>query len=98
MSDPREYHWPADGLCVGSRDPLWDASIEGEPATERVARHKEAVAICRRCPVRLPCFRAVDPEKDDGVRGGVVLAALKSGRYYGSYGQVQGVVRKRRAS
>lgn len=62
--------------CAGHREPLWDATVDGETEQQQAARHARAVAICRTCPATHWCTATVNPRYDDGVRGGVVLPTI----------------------
>jgi len=92
--------YPDDGLCSGHPEPwLWDGGrwlVPRETKTQREARQGKAIAVCRQCPVRVECAQAVDPDRDEGVRAGVVLPPLdKNGRPVPGYGPVQGIGRRR---
>jgi hypothetical protein len=93
-----EFVYPEDGLCVGSTEPLWDLSIEGETVPERTSRHHRGAEVCRRCPVRLPCVQAVDRERDEGVRGGVLHGKLRRPIPLGYPDGREGSGRKRRTA
>lgn len=43
--------------CAGL-SPMFDDELHNEPATEREARHHQAVTVCRGCPVRAACAAA----------------------------------------
>lgn len=68
-------HKPADGHS------LWDDRIDdvpggGEAAPQREKRHREAVAVCRRCPLIEECrlmadYAAANRIAIDGVVGGL---------------------------
>lgn len=75
--------WGEDALCRYEGDPRWwdeipdvaAAALDGvrETVAERRARHRKAIEICSRCPVIEECRADVDPEKDTGIRFGVLL-------------------------
>ncbi len=65
---------PAAG--AGYREPLWDATVDGETEDQQAARHARAIAICRTCPAIDPCAATVNPRTDDGVRGGRLLPTI----------------------
>ena len=67
--------WRDRGLCATHPTPwLWDAvHHEHEGRKSREHRHEAAKAICGRCPVRLECSLDVDPQHDEGIRGGRLL-------------------------
>lgn len=86
-----DYAYPEDGACYGHKSPeLWDVAVEGETVPQRHARHNEAARICSTCPVQVECLRARDPQRDEGVRAGVLF--LLGGKF-GGYGAVEGIVR-----
>ena len=91
------FEYPTDAACAGHpHSQWWDAGVVGEPAEERGWRHEAALYVCnRKCPVREGCEAAIDPRYDEGVRAGRVLKPLAQ---VGGYGEVQGVVRRRKAS
>src|SRR4051794_13717851 len=71
------------GLCAGHPFPsLWDAELDGlrESAAQRARRHREAQAICRRCPIMAACLasRAADSQLGGGVWGGEVFVEKAS--------------------
>ncbi|NMD58968.1 UNVERIFIED_ORG: transcription factor WhiB [Nocardia globerula] len=53
--------------CVGHHD-LFDEHLEDECVADRLTRHSQAVAICRRCPVIAAC-REVALEHLDHISG-----------------------------
>lgn len=75
--------WGEDALCRYEGDPRdWDEildvaadALDGkrEPAAARRARHRRAIEVCSRCPVIQECRDDVDPERDTGIRFGVLL-------------------------
>jgi hypothetical protein len=70
--------WQEEAACRGVRAPLWDAAVHGETAEQREARHHEARNYCRRCPVALACWEAVDWQWDEGIRAGMLLPEKKT--------------------
>jgi hypothetical protein len=79
------WGWRLDAACAGHPHPEWFDCSDGfnERPDARNARHEQALAVCRTCPVVQECADAVDPERDEGVRGGRVLPALKRPADYG---------------
>ncbi len=49
------WGWQADAACFGMNVDLFFGR-DGEPAAEREARERRAVAICGGCPVRDACL------------------------------------------
>ena len=67
--------WREDALCRDGGDYWYPASLN---TTEGRAQAKEAIMICRRCPVRLACLtdalevESREPESHrHGIRGGL---------------------------
>lgn len=59
--------------CRG-RAAMWDLSVEGETTAERRQRHREAIAVCRDCPLRRECAEmARAMPYAEGVWGGEVF-------------------------
>lgn len=75
--------WRDEAACA-ERAPLFDASLDGETFHARLARHREAKKVCRTCVVRVECGAAVDPSRDEGIRAGKLLPAVR--QYEGSDG------------
>jgi hypothetical protein len=90
----RYPHWTDEAACAGNPDPLWDAHVDGETPEVKAKRHARGKTICRQCPVRNECLAAVDPLRDDGIRGGVLLESLTGSKPFGGYGAVEGIVRR----
>ncbi|MEU6298086.1 WhiB family transcriptional regulator [Streptomyces erythrochromogenes] len=70
LLDPR-HDAPLDGPCrSGARD-VFERGVNEQAAAAR-ERAEAAKAVCRRCPVRLPCRRrALADRVPHGVRGGL---------------------------
>ena len=74
-----------NGACAGHLPQLWDATIEGESETQRRSRHAMALRICATCPIRQDCAASVDPQHDDGIRGGKVLPIISDKKRRSAY-------------
>lgn len=72
--------WQADAACGPATAHLFFPT-ETETLEERAVREADALAICRRCPVRVPCAQdALAQRSQHAVRGGCTpdqLAALR---------------------
>jgi len=64
--------WQEQAACVGVDPRMFDPPAGHEDATERIDR---AINICASCPVRSECLIDARTQRDDGVRGGLLLAS-----------------------
>jgi len=72
--------YPLDAACAGHPLPLWDATVYGETVEYREWRHHQAKAICRGCPVKVQCFKAIDHAWDEGIWAGELLPLKRNAR------------------
>jgi hypothetical protein len=80
------------GLCAGHPYPSpWDSELDGvlESAAQRARRHREAQAICRRCPIMAACLatRTGNPQLGAGVWGGEVFLEKTAGQHDACIGE-----------
>lgn len=79
----RPEGWRALAACNGHPSlpaNTWDDSLQDGPEPGRTERIAAAVAVCKTCPVRVPCLDDVDLRFDEGVRGGVDLREWRAVR------------------
>ena len=63
--------WTADALCATHPNPdLWFAHNKPGHTGSLSNDQKKAIAICRQCPVRLPCLVEAIKTNSEGVWGG----------------------------
>ena len=63
--------WQEHGLCRAEDSAVFFPPAQPETKPEREAREARARAICRRCPVRMPCLEwALAVREPHGVWGG----------------------------
>jgi WhiB family redox-sensing transcriptional regulator len=67
-----EYGWQWRAACRGEDAALFFAPNHPEPKPERLARERQAKAICASCPVRMECLEyAVRIKEAHGIWGGL---------------------------
>ena len=64
--------WWLRSSCAYETFPYWDEDVPDDFAGTKEDLHREAVAICAKCPVREECLQsAIDNEEQYGVWGGL---------------------------
>ena len=67
-----EYGWQWRAACRGDDATLFFPPNHFEPREERLARERQAKAICATCPVRVECLEyAVRIKEPHGIWGGL---------------------------
>jgi WhiB family transcriptional regulator, redox-sensing transcriptional regulator len=67
-----DYGWQWRAACRGEDAPLFFPPSHLEPKEERLARERQAKAICATCPVRIECLEyAVRIKEPHGIWGGL---------------------------
>lgn len=69
MGVSTRYEWVADAACRGLTDVFFGP--EKETTAQRIARQREAKAVCRSCPVRQECLDAAIVNYEKGIWGGM---------------------------
>lgn len=70
--------WTADALCADHPDPdLWFAHNKSGARHGLTDEQANAIAICRQCPVRMPCLLEAIETKSEGIWGGTTTYQRK---------------------
>ena len=83
-----DEEWRSAAACRGPRATLFFAPLTTERKSIRLARERQAKAVCKVCPVRVACLaHALDAGEPHGVWGGLseseragILARRQAGR------------------
>ncbi|MEL7206953.1 MAG: WhiB family transcriptional regulator [Actinomycetota bacterium] len=68
LFDLRRSLWQREARCKGQTDLFF--APDGEAPSERIPREREAIAICKTCPVVDTCRETARENREIGVWGG----------------------------